>query len=141
MMANFGNYSLLGEVNTIYYNVHHRRYITNPNTIHASLFQTAFRYDAIPALYESLSAKFIDCVLWQKVANKHLFYEHSLSVGIKGLPGRAGIGAGHSRAMNMKADLNLNYLRALIGDDAQHYAGHYGGGGNTQHGLFVTKRL
>jgi hypothetical protein len=141
MMANFGNYHLIGETNTIYYNVSHRRYITNPNNIHASLFQTAFTYDAIPYLNESLHAKFIDCVLWQKVVNRHLFYENVLAVGMKGLPGRAGIGAGHSRAMNMRADPGMNYLKALIGEDAKYYEGYYRDSNFPQHSRFTRGRL
>ena len=125
MMANFGTYDIIGERNTIYYNVVHRRYITNPNTAHASLFQTAFRYDVIPLLQVCLSHKFIDCTLWPMVQNRRLFYEHDLAVGMKGMPGRGGIGAGHGNQMNMIDDRSLNYLRALIGEDYRYYEGFY----------------
>lgn len=126
MMANFAGYDLIGERNTIYYNVATRRYITNPNTIHASLFQTAFRYNVIPTLSECLGNKFIDCVLWQKVPNKYLFNNHDMAVGMKGMPGRAGIGAGHTMARNMRDDSTLHYLQSLIGpEDAKLYAGYY----------------
>jgi hypothetical protein len=125
MMANFQSYHLIGERNTIYYNVQWRRYITNPNTIHASLFQTAFKYDVIDTFKECIPNTFMDCVFWSRVANKHLFYENDLAVGMKGMPGRGGIGAGHTRAMNMHSDISLSYLRRLIGDDAKNYESYY----------------
>jgi hypothetical protein len=125
MMVNFGSFSLIGERNTIYYNVLYRRYVTNPNIIHASLFQTAFKYEVIPVLQECFYHKFIDCVLWTKIQQRNLFYEGTLAIGIKGLPGRSGIGAGHSRAYNMIDDRNLIYLNSLIGEDAKIYEEYY----------------
>jgi hypothetical protein len=125
MMANFEGVDLLGEMKTIYYNVQWRRYITNNNTVHASLFQTAFKYDVIPVLQDCLPHKFIDCILWAKVKNRHLFYERDLAVGMKGMPGRGGIGAGHSKAMNMRDDMNMNYLKMLIGEDYRLYESFY----------------
>ena len=142
MMANFGSYSLIGERNTIYYNVFHRRYITNPNTIHASLFQTAFKIDVLPIFESCYPAKFMDCIFWSKVPNRHLFYENDLAVGMKGMPGRGGIGAGHSKAMNMRDDSSLIYLRQLIGyEDAQVYEGYHRDSRVPQYGFFTRKRL
>jgi hypothetical protein len=139
MMANFNGFQLLGERNTIYYNVHYRRFITNPNTVHASLFQTAFKYDVIPILSNCLPNKFIDCVLWKMVTNKYLFYENDLSVGIKGMPGRGGIGAGHGNNMNMRDDRSLNYLRMLIGEDYKYYERFYMG--SQKQPLFIKRTL
>ncbi len=124
MMSKFGSYDLIGETNTIYYNVVHRKYIINSNDIHASLFQTAFKYNVIDTLNECLSTTFIDLVLWYKVLNKHLFHENDLAVGIKGLPGRGGIGGGHGNSGY--PDTNLSYLINLIGrEDAELYARFY----------------
>ncbi len=125
MMANFQSYHLIGERNTIYYNVQWRRHITNSNTIHASLFQTAFKYDVLNTFIGCTMNKFMDCVFWSKVSNRNLFYENDLAVGIKGMPGRNGIGAGHSRAMSMINDSNMVYLRSLIGEDARYYERFY----------------
>lgn len=126
MMINFKSYHLIGERNTIYYNVVHRRYITNANIIHASLFQTAFKIEVLPIFESCYSAKFIDCVFWSKVRNNYLFYENDLAIGMKGMSGRGGIGAGHSRAMNMKDDSSLQYLQKLIGtEDAKYYEEYY----------------
>lgn len=140
MMANFGKYWLIGERNTLYYNVQWRRYITNPNNIHSSLFQTAFKYEVLNIFIECIPNKFMDCVFWSKCPNRLLFYENDLAIGMKGMPGRGGIGAGHSKAMNMGDDRNLNYLRMLIGDDAKYYERYYRDSGQPQHPLF-TKRI
>ena len=135
MMAHTGH-DLWGEMKTIYYNVRHRRHITNANTIHASLFQTAFRPAALPQLMKSLPNKFIDSVLWATVPDRILFYEGDLAVGIKGMPGRGGIGAGHSRAMNMLPDFDMKWLKAKIGNDATLYERYYRDNGVQQHRLF-----
>ena len=139
MMARKGH-DLWGEMKTIYYNVQHRRHITNANTIHASLFQTAFRPAAIPAMIKSLPNKFIDCVFWTLVPDRILFQEGDLAIGIKGMPGRGGIGAGHSRAMNMTPDFQLNWLKSKIGSDAILYERYYGGDRVQQHPLFNRAR-
>jgi hypothetical protein len=145
MMVNFKNFDLIGERNTIYYNVQWRRYVTNPNTVHASLFQTAFTINAIPSLEKAYVHKFIDCLFWTLVPNRNLFYEHDLAVGMKGMPGRGGIGAGHSRNFVMKDDSNLIYLRSLIGiEDAKFYEGYYRNYrdyGQSQHTLFAKRSL
>jgi hypothetical protein len=142
MMANFNGFSLIGERNTIYYNVLYHRFVTNPNTIHASLFQTAFKIDVLPIFESCYSLKFMDCAFWSKVQNRHLFYENDLAIGIKGLPGRSGIGAGHSMAMNMRSDPDMNYLRALIGnEDAKLYEGYYRDMRFTQRDILTKRRL
>jgi hypothetical protein len=141
MMANFGGFDLIGERNTVYYNVLWRRYITNPNLNHASLFQTAFTVNTIPQLEKTYSNRFIDFMLWGIVPNKKLFYENDLAIGMKGMPGRGGIGAGHSRMMAMKDDKDMIYLQSKIGEDAKQYAGYYSGHSQSQHGLFTKKSL
>jgi hypothetical protein len=119
-----------------------RRYFNNNNNCHASLFQIAFTPEAIPMFRECFPAKFIDAHFFM-LANRHgvnLFDENRLSIGIKGLPGRAGIGAGHGRAMNMKQDFNMNILSALIGEDKNLYERFYGGAGVQRHGLLNQRR-
>ena len=142
MMERLGNYWLLGETNTIYYNVQWRRFVTNPNRHHASLFQTAFTWETIPIIEASYTDKFIDARMWQLGKNKHLFFDNFLSIGIKGMPGRNGIGAGHKLAMAMSNDIGMNFLIKHIGNEpAKHYEGYYRDRGVAQHSRFVTKRL
>ena len=141
MMVQMNNFRLIGEINTIYYNVFYRRFFNNGNNCHASLFQIAFSSEAIPMFRECFPARFIDAHFFMLAAGQgvNLFNENTLSIGIKGLPGRAGIGAGHGRAMNMRQDINLNYLNSLIGPDTALYEGYFGGD-RVQRGYLNTRR-
>lgn len=139
MMANLQSYDVIGEQRTIYYNVFYQRYIRNANTIHASLFQTAFTPKMIPLMRKCHSHRFIDAEFWKLATNKHLFRENDLAIGMKGMPGRQGIGAGHSRAMNMQFDTNMKFLTSLIGDDALQYKRHYGNRGNARYDILSRK--
>jgi hypothetical protein len=85
--------------------------------------------------------QFIDCQLWEKVQNKNLFRENNLAIGIKGMPGRYGIGAGHSKWFSNHIDRNLNYLTSIIGEDAKLYAGYYRDSRQSHVPFFTTKRL
>ena len=125
MISRLNGFDLIGEMKTIYYNVLTRQYVTNPNTVHSSLFQTAFTINAIPQLVTAFESKFIDCVLWKEVKNKYLFEANNLAVGIKGMPGRGGIGAGHRMARGFSKDINLTHLNALIGEDYKQYEKFY----------------
>jgi len=124
MMLRLNGFDIAGETNTIYYNVYYRTAVTNPNLRHASLFQTAFTCKVIPLVKNSYPHRFMDCRIWENAENKNLFQEGNLAIGIKGLPGRPGIGAGHSRWSN-NIDINLNYLKSLIGEDAKIYERYY----------------
>lgn len=132
----------VGELNTIYYNVFYRTYFTNSNTGHSSLFQTAFTMEALPIFISSLDQRFIDATFWTRLNRVNLFNEGNLSVGIKGQPGRYGIGAGHAKLRNMPADRDWNYLTKLIGiDDAKLYTRYYGGSSYPQHSFFDKRGL
>jgi hypothetical protein len=139
MMLRLQGFSAAGERHTIYYNVVTRRFITNPNNFHASLFQTAFKIGAIQTLEESLWHRFIDSEFWKNVKNGNLFNEGNLAIGIKGLAGRAGIGAGHKMAMNMKEDQDWNYLKSQIGQDYEYYKRYYSGDRKSQHPAFIKR--
>jgi len=129
MLKRMDGYKVIGEVNTLYYNVFFRRYAANGNFQHSSLFQTAFTMDVIPIFRRCYMDKFIDAKFYQILAKKgvNLFSADNLSIGIKGMPGRPGIGAGHTRMSGMKSDPGLNYLISLIGEDAKQYGRYYGG--------------
>ena len=137
MMQKLNGFDLIGERNTIYYNVYQRRHFTNPNNIHSSLFQTAFTLNAIPVLELSLENRFIDCALWRDVKNSFLFNDGNLAIGMKGMPGRGGIGAGHSKMRSMPEDRDMNYLKSLIGqEDAKLYERYYGNFSMLKHEKF-----
>lgn len=125
MMKHKGNFWAFGETRTVYYNVVNRLFFVNPNLHHSSLFQTAFTVEAIPYMKKSHTAKFIDAQFWKVVPNKNLFSDNKLSIGIKGMAGRAGIGAGHNWNNIMSPDVNMKYLNQVIGTDAKLYERFY----------------
>jgi hypothetical protein len=134
MMARFGNFKVLGEMNTVYYNVIFRKYFINRNTSHVSLFQLAFRPEMIPLFKTCYNERFIDFKFFEKLhaqgfvgrGEVGLFNESNLAIGMKGMPGRMGIGAGHGNLMNMLPDHAMSYLISQIGEDAHLYEQYYG---------------
>ncbi len=128
MIPRLDNYLVAGEQQTIYYNVRYRRHANNNNLQHASLFQVAMRPEAVEIFKKCYGMKFIDAHFFN-LLNKvgvNLFFENFLAVGMKGMSGRGGIGAGHSQAMNMLPDPEMKYLQSLIGiQDAKIYERYY----------------
>ena len=116
---------ITGEGNAHYYNVARRAYLECGNIGHASLCQTGIRAELIPKLQFILAAArgFIDLNLWRLARHPEgVFFGRGLCVGIKGLPGRGGIGCGHRRDTAMFRDPDGQVLRRWIGDDAELYA-------------------
>lgn len=102
MVRHLERYQVVGIGCSKYYHLQ-SGYHKHRNFDHASLAQTAFRSTAMP-LFKSCIAgdSFIDVRFWKKVReNKigHVFDDDaagsSLYCGVKGMPGRAGIGSGH----------------------------------------------
>ena len=127
MQLRLQSYHLIGETHTMYYNVQYRRYHENLNAEWSSLFQTAFTPAVLPEFRKLYAEKFIDFVFFKHVTrNKNLFrLQPKLAVGMKGMTGRTGIGAGHRFSTNLIPDTNLSMLKFLIGDDADAYAGYW----------------
>lgn len=92
---------IAGLSNSRYYGLHVPGSITMHNYGHASLSQTAIRASLIPELISSINSGdlYIDIVLWRQAREKFkslvLLANTSLSVGIKGMPGRMGITGSH----------------------------------------------
>lgn len=112
---------LVGESHARYYHVGRRVWRLCGNTDHASLCSTGVRGEALRLLRELVTenAKFIDIALWRGFAGRRLLQHTQHVVGIKGLPGRGGIGAGHR--MDGSRDPQLNTLHQWMGSLAQHY--------------------
>lgn len=113
---------LVGESHARYYNVAQRKALQLTNHSHASLCSSALRGVALNTLKQAChgSPDFIDIALWREAANKLLFRSHGV-VGIKGLPGRPGIGVGHSRRFPGEPDPESKILRSWIGADVAAY--------------------
>jgi hypothetical protein len=117
-----GKAELVGEMRARYYSASLRRGRQLKNTGHASLCATAMRGSALETFREACrnSPKFIDLELWKCHPSKHLFDGHRV-VGIKGLPGRGGIGMGHRDDFIGTKDPDGSLLREWVGGDAEMY--------------------
>jgi hypothetical protein len=112
---------LVGQIPTLCYNVRFRAWLNYGNFHHASLCQTAFRGEVIPTLEDICHAgQFVDLALFART--NHKLAEGQDVVSIKGMPGRPGVMIQHRRFdPRFQRDPNLEKLRELIGDDAEHY--------------------
>jgi len=125
---------LVGEGNALYYDVKSRLYKRMENYKGASLCQTAFRKTSIATIEKAVHSGelYIDSYLWARKASikSILFTGLDLSVGIKGMPGRAGIGVGHKMSLEdpkVKSDKDLLQLPQFLESkqDAERYRNYY----------------
>jgi len=127
LVKQLDHFPIAGEAPARYYHVPSKRYRQLSNNRHASLCQTAIRKSWLPVLTDicnSQSSEFIDVRLWRKAYEPGALIDLRMSVGIKGLPGRPGIGIGHRpeiMADAWKPDPELTVLREWIGDDVRMY--------------------
>lgn len=88
-------FELVGETSARYYNVATRRHKVMKTPNHSSLASTAVRgTDALRKACET-RPKFIDISLWRGFTGRKTLLDTHNVIGIKGLPGRQGIGVGH----------------------------------------------
>lgn len=111
---------LVGVKPSRYYNVATKRSQTMMNNAHSSLCSTAMRGKATEEfrkIVNGLAVKFIDIQLWKACSESRLIKEPRLCTGIKGLPGRGGIGTGHRSGFGREGTA----LQDWIGEDAALY--------------------
>lgn len=116
-------FDLAGEGHSIYWNVPHRRFTECKNTGHASLCSTGLTRSAIPFFIQLCKARKtgIDMTMWRQFGGpKEVFISRNV-IGIKGLPGRKGLGAGHTEKFLRFADPEGKNLLHWIGKDAEVY--------------------
>lgn len=114
---------LVGESFSRYYHVGRRVGRQLDNRRHASLCSTAM-CGAGTQIFKRVAArraKFIDLELWRSFHGTRRLVRGVRVCGIKGLPGRGGIGAGHRDDFHGNADPRGELLRSWIGDDAEAY--------------------
>lgn len=117
-------YDIVGEANARYYHVPTGRRRQLQNVEHASLCQTVIRAELLPLFRKALDSneRYFDIVLWQLVTKhklrRFLFPESERCVGIKGLPGREGIGNGHAPNSHWKEDTTGSFLQSWVGAEA-----------------------
>lgn len=110
---------LVGEGMARYFNVATGIGKQLTNKAHCSLCSTAVKGAGIEALRQAVlkNKKFIDMELWRTFRGTKYISNTRHVVGIKGLPGRDGIGCGH----RMQGSPNKGILRQWIGDSAGIY--------------------
>jgi len=123
-------YDAVGEANNRYFALTDRSYIEFNNTRHASLCSTAFRRKFIPVMEEVINSganPFFDTGFWSRLVTGHenamMILNTRLNIGMKQLPGRTGIGAGHhnTKAQGFTRDPMFEMLRNWVGADADDY--------------------
>lgn len=114
--------NLVGEGQARYYNVPCMKYRQLINVGHASLCSTAVKGDAVETLRQICGREeaWIDIALWNEVKGGVVHQNEGLVVGLKGLPGRSGLGMGH-KLLDGVRDPDGSVLRQWIGDDCRRY--------------------
>jgi len=108
MARGLDSHEVVGIMRAKYYHLPTGGYLQISNRTHASLAETAFRRSFLPEL-ETLwpGDTSLDMRIWQRAGNRGCLFDDAanpLYLGIKGLPGRAGIGAGHSSGLYHRID-------------------------------------
>lgn len=121
-------FDIVGEANSHYYNIKERKFKEWRNYQHTSLNETGLRANKIKLLDRAVNSGqlFFDMVLWQIIFaenHSHLIFDwNGYVVGMKGLPGKGGIGGGHFPDATFKDDRLFEVLRAWVGlEDAKEY--------------------
>lgn len=121
-----------------YYHLPSGGYARHNNIAHASFAQTAFRSSMVSQVIDCINKKdpdnYLDILLWNSIGGKMrggtgleregrkigscglLFddMDRFLYVGMKGMPGRVGIGMGHKQSWYTNFDLKRRILRQWI---------------------------
>ena len=106
----------------------HRNWLQHQNAKHASLCQTGFRTEIAAKISEMVNlteTQHFDVEIWKLPVDKNVVLERNWNVGIKGLPGRAGIGGGHRPNPRYTKDPTMQKLISWIGKDSDNYAHVY----------------
>lgn len=117
---------LAGEAPARYYNVRSRRFSRLGNYAHTSLRCTGLARAAITAFRETLKVpqQLYDWALWRAFDGKKDLFAGELTVGIKGLPGPEGVGAGHEDSAG-RPDPGCRILETWLGADSGLYEEFY----------------
>lgn len=129
MAKELNNGEVVGIMRAKYYHLPSGGYLQIGNTIHASLAQMGFNSSFLPELNKLVDDRggiYLDMRIWQKIMPEQRGYlfsdDHApLYVGMKGLPGRPGIGAGHDTSLYTIMDTSRSILKSLIPDDHKVY--------------------
>ncbi len=125
-VAALRDHFMVGETPSRYYHVGARMWREFNNNDHASLCQTAFRWELIPLVSKICQERhWLDVTLWQRYGRSWGYlYPGDQVVGIKGMPGRPGISRAHvvHQGNEWHWDPALQQLQRWIGEDVKEYA-------------------
>jgi hypothetical protein len=129
-----GSADLVGEGDALYYNVNSRTWFSHRNSQHASFCSTAFKVSLFPQLLRASTSDcpYIDVRFWNYVQSPFKKFvsrpqdfptSSRLVVGIKGMPGKFGYGAGHIMppGRGVALDPQLTKLTSILGANAEAY--------------------
>ncbi len=123
MLTAIENHELIGERVSRYYNVATCRWRTLKGHHHASMSSTVCRGRALEHMKTVCSRgrkTMLDVTLWKTFAGDKALLSTSNVIGIKGLPGRPGVGVGHRRNFGFADD------GRKLHEWAGEYANNYG---------------
>jgi GT2 family glycosyltransferase len=143
MVKKLEKYEAAGIVKSRYYHLFTGRYTRHDNKDHASLAQVGFKKSFIKELETVLQGdQFLDIRIWEKLWNRAVGWEPGkfdkqvvvndrailfddgddhLYVGMKGMPGRLGIGSCHTNVAGLQLDTkDRKVLRSWVKD-----SGHF----------------
>lgn len=122
MVKHLGACDLVGEKKAKYYNVRSGRYREFNGGRHCALASTALKGAAIDCLRRVCvpGKTFIDSRLWREYQGPKKRLNTSNVVGVKGMPGRPGIGVGHRTTFG-RADIGKQFAKSVGPDIAKHY--------------------
>lgn len=124
MVQRLSEAALVGEQNAHYYHVGLGAWHICNNTKHSSLCQIGIRAELLDCAIEVCrrGSYWIDLTLCSEVRDRKLFPYSGQAIGVKGMPGRPGIGVGHRVGWSAYApDIGGQVFAEWVGADAVHY--------------------
>jgi hypothetical protein len=129
LVDRMGRAMIAGGIWQQYYHLPTRRHITYRNK-GASLCQTGFRrellraFDGVCRQQREVKQYGVDGSLWALCVKRGMAVDNGewfTSIGIKGLPGKKGLGLGHRPEDSWDLDADGSVLRKWVGNDADVY--------------------
>ena len=118
-------HEIVGIGRSKYYHLPTGGYSRYNNMDHASLAQTGIRATFLPELREALAGDcWLDIRIWKAAGSRGFVFDdkdENLYVGMKGLPGRAGIGIGHRQKYNTHDSPPREILKGWAPDGFRYY--------------------
>ena len=132
MFSHLENSDIAGSNISRYYHLPSGGWFINRNSNFCSLSQTGFKETIFPIVLEGIKSnqQYLDYYIWTNAMKViTCIFDDSkepLSVGMKSLPGRKGIGIGHKENTYSVFDKDYSILKQWIPDNYESYLGFVG---------------